>query len=35
MLKLKAERMVVVMNDWFEGGTADVSVELSRRRLAL
>ena len=31
--RLRAERNVIVMNDFLEGGTVDVGVELSRRRL--
>lgn len=33
--RLQAERLVVVMNDFIDGATTDMAVELSRRRLAL
>jgi len=32
--RLDQEQLVVVMNDFLEGATADVCVEWSRRRLA-
>jgi len=31
--RLRAERLVVVMNDFIDGATADLCIELSRRRL--
>ena len=33
--RLGAERLVVVMNDFIDGATADTGIELSRRRLGL
>lgn len=33
--RLDSNQLVMVMNDFLDGGTADVGVELSRRRLAL
>ena len=33
--RLKAEKTIVIMNDFIDGGTTDTSIELSRKRLAL
>ncbi|KAG9063445.1 hypothetical protein KI688_004328 [Linnemannia hyalina] len=33
--RLKAEKTIVVMNDFIDGATTDTTIELSRRRLAL
>ena len=32
--RLQAEKTIVIMNDWIDGATTDLAVELSRRRLA-
>lgn len=34
MNKMAAEQLVVVMNDWIEGATVDVSIDLSNQRFA-
>ena len=33
--RLKAEKTIVIMNDFIDGATCDTSIELSRRRLAV